>query len=207
MVKESGVINLKNFLVVLSALLTLPACTTTPLQPIQGQVLEEGINKPVAGAIVVGRWIGTVSHGIVESRTVCYQVETTTTDESGRFALPPTEKEYKYHDGDRYTSITAYKPGYETYSPPGYVRSEEYKRNIRYLKPFAGTREERLKYIERIKQSTVSCADPKANGKNLIPLYRALYEEAKPLAQTREEQSIADGFLSWIKILDRDSSK
>src|SRR3989344_7252350 len=88
MAKEPRMINLKSPLLLLSLLLGLSAftaCATTPLQPVQGQVLEEGTNKPIANALVVGRWMGTVTHGIVESRTVCYHVESTTTDAEGRF--------------------------------------------------------------------------------------------------------------------------
>jgi hypothetical protein len=169
----------------LFGLSTLAACATTPLQPVQGQVLEEGTNKPVANALVVGRWMGTVTHGIVESRTVCYHVESTTTDAEGRFTLPPTEKEYKYRDGDHYTSITVYKLGYEAYLPPGYARSEAYRQNIRYLQPFAGGREERLAYLSRI---AVSCSDKKEIEINLLPLYKALHEEAKGLAITRDDK-------------------
>jgi hypothetical protein len=186
----------------LFGLSTLAACATTPLQPVQGQVLEEGTNKPVANALVVGRWMGTVTHGIVESRTVCYHVESTTTDAEGRFTLPPTEKEYKYRDGDHYTSITVYKLGYEAYLPPGYARSEAYRQNIRYLQPFAGGREERLKYLERAEQSIRTCRSPQAEEKNLLPLYRAFYEEAKSLAKTKEDQKIADGFLAGMEIIE-----
>ena len=71
-----------------------------------------------------------------------------------------------------------------------------------WLKPFVGSRGERFKYLERIKQSTVACTSPAADGKNLVPLYQAIYKETKPLAETNDEQSIADGFLSWIDILE-----
>jgi hypothetical protein len=170
-------------------------------------VLEAETKKPLIDSLVVARWQGTYS-AIAETKTVCYHVETATTDAEGRYRMPAWSAKSKGPFFSPETVIiTAYKPGYEAYLPPAYARSEAYRKNIRYLKLFTGEREERLKYIERIKQSTVSCADPKANGENLILLYRALYNEAKPLAQTREEQSIADGFLSWIKILDRDSSK
>jgi len=190
-------INLKSPLLLLSLLLGLSAftaCATTPLQPVQGQVLEEGTNKPIANALVVGLWHGTVSHGFVDARTVCYHVETATTDESGRFALPPTEKEYKYRDGHHYTSTIAYKPGYQ------YARVQRTK-GVSYLQPFTGGREERFKYLERVFGST-GCGTSDGSDKNSIPFVKALYDEAKSLAQTPEEKRMLEFFLYGLEDLE-----
>lgn len=188
--------SLKKILPILGLLLTLPACATAPLQPVQGQVLEEGTNKPIAGAIVVGLWYGTSAPGFfVDSRTVCYHVETATTDEAGRFTLTPTEKEYKYRDGHHYTSITAYKPGYQS---PRVQRTKE----VTYLQPFTGGREERFKYLFYLDKTTASCRSPEAGEKNLATFYRALYEEMKTLAKSREEADFADGYLRRAETLE-----
>ena len=195
MAKEPRMINLKSPLLLLSLLLGLSAftaCATTPLQPVQGQVLEEGTNKPIANALVVGLWHGTVSHGFVDARTVCYHVETATTDESGRFALPPTEKEYKYRDGHHYTSTIAYKPGYQ------YARVQRTK-GVDYLQPFQGTREERLKVI---RTAGATCVGAGESQKNLLPLYRTLYEEARALAVTKQDKQVVNALLHQIDLIE-----
>jgi hypothetical protein len=170
--------------VVVMLLAPLTACALSG-KAIEGQVLEEGTNKPIPDAIVVARWQGTYS-AIAETRTVCYHVETATTDAAGRFRTPAWSARTKGPFFSPETVIiTAYKPGYEAYLPSGYGRTEAYRKNIRYLKPYTGTREERLAYLSRI---AVSCSDKKEIEINLLPLYKALYEEAKGLAVTRDDK-------------------
>jgi hypothetical protein len=191
------------FQIVLFAPLCLPltACALSG-QALEGQVLEAETKKPLIDSLVVARWQGTYS-AIAETKTVCYHVETATTDAEGRYRMPAWSAESKGPFFSPETVIvTAYKLGYEIYSPPGFVRSEEYRQNIRYLQPFAGGREERLKYLERAEQSIRTCRSPQAEEKNLLPLYRAFYEEAKSLAKTKEDQKIADGFLAGMEIIE-----
>ncbi len=188
--------SLSRFMTLLFCVLPLAACAVSG-SGIEGQVVEQGTNNPISGAIVIARWHGTASL-LVDSQTVCVHVESTVTDDQGRFHFSRWYQAPRRLVSGVQPTVTAYKPGYE---------ARLFEEKIYHLKPFTGGRRERLRYIEQVKQSTVSCADPKANGKNLIPLYRALYEEAKPLAQTSDEQSIADGFLSWIRLLDHDTSK
>ncbi len=184
--------SLKKTLPILGLLLTLPACATAPLQPVQGQVLEEGTNKPIAGAIVVGLWYGTSAPGFfVDSRTVCYHVETAATDEAGRFTFPPTEKEYKYRDGHHYTSTIAYKPGYH-YAPVQHKGTD-------ILQPLVGAREEKLR---KTAGAAVTCGSAGESKKNLLPLYKKLYAEAVPLVVTKEDKYILSNLLFKIEALE-----
>ncbi len=188
-------------LVMLSGLSPLTACALSG-SAIEGKVLEEGTNKPIPDAIVIARWNGT-AFSFVESPTVCVHVLTTTTDAEGKYRIPAWRKDSPIKGvRDVHSIVTAHKPGYETHSPPGYARSEEFRKNIRNLKPFTGRREERLKYLQSVEGNVRLCRSPEAGEKNLLPLYRALYEEAKSLAKTREDQKIADGFLAGIEIIE-----
>lgn len=54
-------------------------------------VLDEDTHQPIKGAIVVARWVGTIS-ALVDSQTTCYHVESTTTDAQGRYQLPAWTK-------------------------------------------------------------------------------------------------------------------
>ena len=195
---------LKNFLQsMFTAIFIIPlnACAYSD-GPVEGAVLEEGIHKPIPGAIVVIRWVGT-AFSFAHTQSVCIHVESAITDDKGHFHIPAWRASVEpagVHDLK--PLVTVHKPGYEEYRAPGYVRTEAFKQNIRYLKPFTGGREERLKYLERVEQSIRTCRSPEAEEKNLLPLYRAFYEEAKTLAKTKEDQKIADGFLAGIEIIE-----
>ncbi|MGH8766817.1 MAG: carboxypeptidase-like regulatory domain-containing protein, partial [Burkholderiales bacterium] len=71
-------------------LLPLTACALSG-GPVVGQVVEEGTHKPIPGAIVVVRWRGDLP-GFADSRTVCYHVASTVTDEAGRYRIPAWSK-------------------------------------------------------------------------------------------------------------------
>lgn len=170
----------------------LTACATTlSSEPIQGQVLEEGTNKPILGAIVVVLWkgtIGTIGHG----RTICYHVETATTDNQGSYQTQAWKKPSPYGDiANRHWVPAAYKSGYES------VRYG-YKGTV-HLKPFVGTREERLKVI---RTASVGCGSAGESEKNLLPLYRVLHEQAQQLAVTKQDRLIVNALLHEIDMIE-----
>lgn len=181
---------------VLLTLLPLSACTLSgaPILsggPIAGAVLEEGTNKPIPGAIVVVRWIGRTTSGswFVEARDVCYHVETAITNEQGQFKMAAwTQKQHKdytlkYHS----LQINAYKPGYTWPTKPSQ------KTETMYLTTFKGTTKERFDYLGRVISAT-SCVSAGESYKNLYRVTRAIYEEAKAVAQTADEKRRAEGF-------------
>jgi len=172
--------------------LPLGGCASLSAEPLEGQVLEEGTSKPIANAIVIVRWDKTYS-SFVDTTTVCVHVESALTDVQGRYRLPRWRGKTPDH-------INTFKTGYERSQE--YFRAKAYLQHNDILKPFTGGREERLKYLQRVEGNIRSCRSPEAGEKNLLPLYRALYEEAKPLARTREEQIIRDGFLAAIEKLE-----
>ncbi len=181
-------------------LLPLTACGLSG-GPLEGRVLEAGTNKPIPGAIVVARWQGTYSQ-IVDSQDVCYHVESTTTDAQGRYQIPAWKEKSK---GLMFSAgpwlIDAYKTGYETYWPKGYSATEEYKKNIRYLALFKGTREERLKYLQQMNSAT-GCGAAGESKKNQKLFAKALYEEALTIANTAEEKKIVDNLLFSLEIIE-----
>lgn len=189
---------LLRLMLMLPTLLPLSACALSG-GPVVGQVVEEGTQKPVPGATVVVRWIGRTTSGswFVEARDVCYHVETAVTDERGQYKTAAwtqeQSKDYtlKYHS----LRVDAYKPGYGLPTKP----SE--KEEIVYLATFKGTTTERLEYLSRI-SGTSSCGSRNDSEKNLIPMRKALYEEAKTLAQTEREKQIVEVFLYGLEIIE-----
>ena len=155
--------------------------------PIKGKVLEEGTDKPLADAIVVVRWQGT-AFSFIESPTVCIHVESATTDKDGRYRIPAWRASVE-PSGVRGIEpiVTPYKAGYQwPLRPP-----ESLGGGVQYLRPFTGTREEQLKYLRSL--SGKECGSRDDYARKLIPLYRALYDEAKSIAVTQEEKHIAGG--------------
>src|SRR3989344_5915493 len=154
---------LPQLMLLMPLLLPLSACALSG-DAIEGQVLEEGTNKPIPEAIVIARWSGT-AFSFVESPSVCVHVLTTTTDAEGKYRFPAWRKDSPLKGvRDVHPIITAHKPGYEAYLPPGYAYTEAFKQNVRYLQPSTGTREERLKYLERVFGST-GCGAPDESAK------------------------------------------
>lgn len=176
--------NLAKITLALSLVLPLAACDLLgpPVisgKAVDGAALEENSIKPIAEAIIAARWVGDLP-GIADSKTVCYHVLSTTSDEQGRFSFPAWEKDAnewqrKIKRGSVY--LFAYKRGY------AFVNTTA--DNTVYLKPFQGTREERFTYLSH---TAVSCSADREIEVNLLPLYKALYEEARALAETKEER-------------------
>ena len=172
--------------------LPLGGCATTftlSSEPIDGVVREEGTNKPIPGAIVVVRWQGHLGY----TGTVCYHVETTTTDAEGKYRISAWSKPSPYGNiSDRTWLSSAYKPGYQS------ARVQRTK-GVVILQPFAGTREERLR---KTAGAAVTCASAGESQKNLLPLYRKLYEETRALAVTKNDKLIVNDLLRQIDLIE-----
>jgi len=150
-----------------------------------GKVVDMTTSKPIPDAIVVVEWTGHLGY----SGTFCLHAATTKSDEHGKYIVPGWVKESKYSGAtDRDVYVAAYKPGY--------TRSDKYEKDIIYLQPFTGTREERLEYLEKVAR-TSSCHLAGESERSLFPLYEAVYDEAKALVRTQEDQET----LAWIRDL------
>src|SRR6266566_6673967 len=184
--------------VMVGALLPLQACALSS-EPIEGKVLEEGTNRPITGAMVVVRWVGrttsTLSGLYVESRDMCYHVETALTDTEGSYRTSAWKQEQQKNYSLKFDhfSVDAYKPSY------GIPTAPSQKREVFLLKPFTGTREERLRAVW---SSGVQCGSAGESRKNLIPLYRALHEEAMSLAQSQEGKKIVNALQNELEKLE-----
>jgi hypothetical protein len=201
---------LLRIMLVMFALFPLSACGLSN-GPIEGQVFEAGTHKPLAGAIVIVRWHGTYSIPFADTRSSCYHVETATTDAQGHFKTPAwTEKSKGFLFSGDYWIDNMYKSGYQEYWPPSFINSDEYKKNVRFMEPFKGTREERVANLSALIRGTF-CERADKSLKNAYGMYLAIYEEAKPLATNQKDQETLQWIrriaaISWVSQLLKSSS-
>ena len=172
-------------------LLTLGCGRSTVEWPgVEGTVVNAETGEPISDAIVIANWYGTGGW----SQTTCFHSESARSDNEGRFTLPAWRNEGRFNKlANQYSSARAYKKGYGP-DPAGWV-------NERILMvPFTGTREERLKYLRRLASSSACDSVAGASLRNLLPLYEAIYQEAKELSNTPEE--LKD--LEWFRYMAAD---
>ncbi len=178
-------------LLLLLGLAALPACAKDfflASPAIEGQVVEVGTDKPIPGVIVVVRWQGHVGW----TGTVCFHVETAISDGNGIYRIPAWHKPSPYGDVRGAHYPVAYKPGYEDTVPVN---------DTVRLKPFTGTRGERLGYLSRVSSAT-RCGESGASEKNILPLKKLLYEEARSIATTAEDQDKVETLLFGLESLE-----
>lgn len=181
-----------------AVLLTLVAVSVSACKwsggSIEGRVLEEGTDRPIPDAVVVATWTGSVS-AIVDSQTVCIHVDSTTTDSQGRFNFPRWSKE------STFGGVTGIGPDVYAYRA-GYEQKKFSSKDVR-LSPFSGSPQQRLADFQRKLFGIRPCTRPEKNGRQLIPLYRAFYEEARQIARTKGDQEIVAAITAEIQYVER----
>ena len=174
--------------------LPLTACAQSD-GSLEGQVLEAGTNKPIEGAIVVVRWQGTWMPPAGTS--TCYHVESAVTDAQGRYKTAAWSGPFRFGLLADYWEVDAYKPGYAAIPTSHVVQGG--KSGVSYLELFKGTREERFK-ANRI--AGIKCPNAGSSQRNLIPLYKAIYEQLATLALTKDEKFYANSYLNAIEEIE-----
>lgn len=143
---------------------------------LKGRVIEKSTNKPIPNAIVVIQWTGTLG-GPGHGSTVCYHVASTMTNEVGEYAIAAWKKSSPYGTITyRQARAMAYKEGYEGVGGT---------RESIFMQQFEGASSERLEYLSRM---AISCSDKAEIEIKLLPLYKALYQEANEIAVTNEDK-------------------
>lgn len=136
-----------------------------------GVVLDEETKEPIEAAIVVARWIGSISQ-LVDSQTTCYHVETATTDAKGRYRMPAWTK-IPGKVGHNEVQFTAYKAGYLHTRTDRATGDQYLRRDTRGVK-------ERLEHLSGLMKSA-SCYDAGKSERALYGLRAAIYYEARSL--------------------------
>lgn len=183
-------------LVLLAMLWPVYSCAASG-GPVEGEVFDEETGKPIEGAIVVARWTAQLNQ-IADSSTMCYHVETTTTDAEGRYRI---ERWHSGHPGmlqqlamfDREVYVIVYKNGYRM--------ADRHEKDKIGMVPFVGTREERLEYLKHVNRIT-GCHSAGHSKKNLLPLREVLYGDANKLLIGTETEGTLEDFLYSMEIIE-----
>ena len=178
------------FAAITALLATLCGCSFTG-GPVSGRVLDVETRKPVAGAIVVVRWEGSIS-SLVDSQSTCFHVETVTSDSEGIYQIPRWWQSPKLRLMFGGAAVAeAYKPGFES-AHANENESNASPANV-YLKSFAGTNAERFAYISERVFSGMNCLDAGDSQRNLFALFGAAFQEAKRLAVADQQRKTLEG--------------
>lgn len=146
----------------------------------EGHLYDKESNAPVEGAIVVAQW--EECSGFGHCNSFCVHSEIAETDSSGKFFFKAWS--------DDAPKILFYKPGYKAvkHIPLGHVGAElrfltknDINRRKYLFSQFAGTPEERLKYLGSI---SVDCSSRDSNGNLLPAVYEKILDEARQYTES-----------------------
>ena len=194
----TGFININRHLTTLFAtsfLIVLEGCGAIPpssapwfrsevLPPLEGQVLDVDSGEPIKGAIVLIKWETYAGH----SHWICPHVVTAVADENGHFKSSGWDG---WKEAIRTTRERAvvYKPGYE-------MLKDAEGEAVWYLKRSEMSVQERLDYLVSLSERT-RCAEGRKSNYNRYAYARAVYEEAKGLRTSGNEENIST--ILWLK--------
>ena len=190
-VKGNSMTKVKTVLAGSAAILTL-AFIAARCFALEGEVLEEGTNKPIAGAFVVAAWMGQ-AYNPVQSASVCYHAEIVTTNEKGRFRVSEFSGNLNPLIVQRDRLLDVYAPGYNV-SPNSLFEAGKY-----FMTRRTGTKEEQFAQVKSA--STYDCID--SLDRRLLPMYRASYQERASLAVTdKQKRTVISGTLWAIERIE-----
>jgi hypothetical protein len=158
--------------------------------PVSGRVRDLETLQPIAGAIVVVLWEGPAM-GLVHSSSVCFHVETAVSDKDGKFHMPLwLQAPPVWSVFGTSTMRDAYLPGYESVST--YKTQSESPEDV-FMKKFTGGEAARFEYISQQVFGAMTCGHAGTSARNLYPVLKAAFREAKALANSAQQNSEVDG--------------
>lgn len=167
---------------------------------VAGHVVDAESNQAIAGAHVALLWESPIEpHGFTahNSRDICFHAAATITDAQGHFAIPPWKEWTRYsvesHDPIAIVYARGYAPRqivmYEgPFQPPIERANERFE-----LPRFSGSVDERLNVMWWGKANH-ACSYGGESQKSLVPMLRAMYEEARQIALTEAQRQHANSY-------------
>lgn len=217
--------NIRRFIGVMAAALVLAACAPESPQIQRGRVFDQDTGEPIAGAIVVGRYMGGVAWG----GSSCNRAESTISDEQGWFEFPIDldaglieEAAYKqgYDPGRRVrmayeteygsgiwkvslrkwdetnTNSTVIGDELGTYTSEKSAKLASGEDADVPMRRSSGLREQRL---WKLRLYQLDCAGKPRTSSGLVPFIEAILEEQTELGDERSRISDTQFHLEWAK--------
>lgn len=150
-----------------------------------GQVIDSGNGRPLQGVYVMAMWHASAFNP-VDSRTVCYNFAITQTDKDGQYSLPVFSWRGLwplFSDRQRYKDF--YLAGYENFSDDDFTGAVIKMRRTKDIV------EKRLNDLIT-RQSYATCMSESDEKEQLLPVYKAKYEEGRSIAATPEEKKLVE---------------
>jgi hypothetical protein len=152
--------------------------------PRPGIVKNADTGEAMFDAYVVVNWEAT--YGIGHGVTSCYRARFAKTGGDGNYLVPGwVDVPKPFCQIDFQGRVTVYKPGYRG---PHYGEYNGRRLGEDALTPFTGTAHERLVYLQDIARD-ISCL---YEDKEILPVYKAIYEEARGLVASDEDRELAN---------------
>jgi hypothetical protein len=164
---------------------------------IDGVALDE-TGKPMTGVFVIAEWSHYGSDG-VGSRTTCPHLEVVQTDAQGRYHIPA------WVPGvlpNVHRAVYAYMAGYKEIAKsarPNILTDEEVALNEKkkVMRAYTGTGDERIDSYVHFGYLR-GCGPREDRVRKLVPLYRAIHEEAETLKVTDAKKEDLKDYLEFF---------
>ena len=179
--------------------------------PVHGVVIDASNNLPLPGATIIVQWVGHLS-GSQGPSYPCYYVALAQSDEKGLFDVPEWKKArddgpswlrgMTTDDMERPIKVLAYKPGYVlNEGRVGFSVNEEVRLK---MDRFVGSVQSRLSDLVAPFKRQAMC---EGNAKALIPVYQAMFDEAKASAKTPAELELTEILLITLETAQFDNNE
>ena len=163
-----------------------------------GAVVDEATGKPLEGVFVVGRWRGQQITPI-ESSSVCFKIDSTRSDANGRFMLWPVSWNFDPRLWSRERQLMFYKRGYRLSNPTSADFSTV------QMRIDDSPIDDRFGFMSRMAMQAV-CGTVGQQIKYVLPVYEAMTEEAKEVADASSRRSYLNGLMWLLETLTLGSS-
>jgi hypothetical protein len=179
----------------LASALVVGATIVSPASyALEGTVIDGSTGAPLAGVYVIGAWWVSISMP-VKSMSGCSKLEVVRTDEQGRFALSTWSGSIRAHlFGDENLNDYYYLKGYrwETGRPSN--------RETVVLVPDTRSAIFQLDRIGQLMEKA-DCGPLEQRKVLALPMYQAMYDEARPMASSYDERRSLSSLLFMVESL------
>ena len=170
-----------------------------------GIVRDEKTLQPLEGVFIIVQWENS-GGGLVDARTTCADLYVTQTDAHGRYHVPtywPAISPFV----DRY--IRVYKIGYESAIPTRPMSVSDYEQFVRDwpMREFTGTGDERLGQYNFSGYLTMCGRNKVETYRRLLPLERAINQEAKTLKVNPDNERSLMGHIGYLQAFEKELAK